>query len=240
VNDIGYISNIIENHDTARGVSKFLPDGGRTDAAKKMVGGLNFMLKGLPFIFQGQEIGMENTEFHSIDEVDDCSTFANYNLMLEKGYSEEEALDCVRKFSRDNARTPMQWSAEENAGFTTGEPWLKVNKNYSSINVEAQRKDPDSIFHFYRQLAALRKNDLYKETVVYGELVPYLEEQKNLMAYFRKADKTLLVLGNYQKEPQDVVLPGSVRKVLINNQKTWMCEEQILHMEGYQFLVLEM
>jgi len=215
--DFGFISNIIENHDEPRGVSRYIPEGDCCNESKKMLAALNFMLRGLPFIYQGQELGMENVPFHSIDEVDDISTLDEYKVALDAGLSPEEALAAVARHSRDNARTPMQWTDGKNAGFTTGTPWLRVNPNYTSINVEEERKDPGSVFHFYQKLIQLRKSPEYKETVVYGTLTPFLEERHNLMAYYRKGDKTLLVVGNYQKEEQEITLPAACKKVLINN-----------------------
>lgn len=239
IGDIGMLSNIIENHDEPRGVSRYIPAGDCCPASKKMLATLNIMLRGLPFLYQGQEIGMENTSFTSIDQVDDISSLDQYQVCLDAGLSEEEALKVIEKFSRDNARTPMQWNDSENAGFTKGSPWLAVNPNYTQINVEAQMDDPDSVRSFYKQLLALRKNEEYKETVVYGELEPVFEEQHNLMAYYRKADKTLLVIGNYQNEEQDVSLPEAYKKVLINNYKDIKQKNNIITMYGYQVLVLE-
>ena len=126
------------------------------------------MLRGLPFIYQGQELGMENVPISSIDEVDDISAREEYRVALEAGLSQEEALKVVSKYSRDNARTPMQWSDESNAGFTTGTPWLKVNPNYQSINAAAQMGEEDSVYTFYKKLIALRKSPVYQETIVYG------------------------------------------------------------------------
>lgn len=240
IGDIGMLSNIIENHDEPRGVSRYIPAGDCCPASKKMLATLNIMLRGLPFLYQGQEIGMENMRFTSIDEVDDISSLDQYQVCLDAGLSEEEALKVVEKFSRDNARTPMQWNDSENAGFTEGTPWLAVNPNYKEINVEAQMDDPDSVRSFYKELLALRKNEEYKETVVYGDLEPVFEEQHNLMAYYRKADKTLLVIGNYQREEQEVILPEAYKKVLINNYKDIKENNNIITMYGYQVLVFEM
>lgn len=240
IGDIGMLSNIIENHDEPRGVSRYIPAGDCCPASKKMLATLNIMLRGLPFLYQGQEIGMENMRFTSIDEVDDISSLDQYQVCLDAGLSEEEALKVIEKFSRDNARTPMQWNDSENAGFTEGTPWLAVNPNYKEINVEAQMDDPDSVRSFYKELLALRKNEEYKETVVYGDLEPVFEEQHNLMAYYRKADKTLLVVGNYQREEQEVILPQAYKKVLINNYKDIKEDNNIITMYGYQVLVLEM
>lgn len=237
---IGFLSNIIENHDEPRGASRYIPEGDRCAESKKMLGTLNFMLRGLPFIFQGQELGMENMAFASIDEVDDVSTLDEYKVALNAGLTPEEALKAVSEFSRDNGRTPMQWSDGTNAGFTTGTPWLKVNPNYTNINAAAQMDDPDSVLSFYKELIALRKNPAYKETIVYGALKPVWEDRHNLMAYYREGEKTLLVIGNYQKEEQEVTLPSSYKNVLLNNYHDIAADNETIKLHGYQVLVLEM
>lgn len=238
--NFGFVSNIIENHDEPRGVSHYIPEGDCCDTSKKLLAALNFMLRGLPFIYQGQELGMENVPFKSIDEVDDISTLDEYKVALDAGLTPEAALKAVARHSRDNARTPMQWTGGENAGFTAGTPWLRVNPNYTSINVEDERKDPVSVFHFYRQLIALRKNPEYKETVVYGALEPFMEDRHNLMAYYRKGDKTLLVAGNYQWEEQEITLPAACKKVLINNYPDVVMDGEAVKLHGYQVLVMEL
>ncbi len=241
VGKIGFLSNIIENHDEPRGVSHYLPAGEVTEDSKKMLGGLNFMLRGLPFIYQGQELGMENCAFSDISEINDISTLDQYKVALAAGLSEKEAFEAVIEMSRDNARTPFPWNDEENAGFTTGTPWLKINPDYVRINAREQMGREDSVFHFYQKLIALRKSEEYGEAVVYGACEPVLEEQKNLMAYFRRGkEKTLLVMGNYQKEGQRVQLPGKIKKVLLNNKEELRQEDGTLSLEGYQFAVLEM
>ncbi len=240
VSNIGFLSNIIENHDEPRGVSHYLPAGEVTEDSKKMLGGLNFLLRGLPFIYQGQELGMENCAFEDISEINDISTLDQYQVALDAGLSEKEAFEAVREMTRDNARTPFPWSDEENAGFTSGTPWLKINPDYVRINAREQMGREDSVFHFYQKLIALRKSAEYGETVVYGACEPVLEEQKNLMAYYRKGSgHTLLVMGNYQKEGQSVRLPKAVKKVLLNNKKELRQEGDVLLLDGYQFLVLE-
>ena len=238
--DFGFVSNIIENHDEPRGVSHYIPEGDCCDTSKKLLAALNFMLRGLPFIYQGQELGMENVPFKSIDEVDDISTLDEYKVALDAGLAPEAALKAVARRSRDNARTPMQWSDGKNAGFTTGTPWLQVNPNYTAINVEKEAQDPDSVLNFYKKLIALRKDPEYKETVVYGALEPFMEERHNLMAYYRKGDKTLLVVGNYQWEEQEIELPGACRKVLINNYPDVVLDGNKIKLHGYQVLVLEL
>ena len=229
--DFGFVSNIIENHDEPRGVSHYIPEGDCCDTSKKMLAALNFMLRGLPFIYQGQELGMENIPFKSIDEVDDISTLDEYKVA---------ALKAVARRSRDNARTPMQWTGEENAGFTAGTPWLRVNSNYTAINVEKETIDPNSVLNFYKKLIALRKDPEYKETVVYGALEPFMEDRHNLMAYYRKGDKTLLVVGNYQWDEQEITLPSECKKVLINNYPDMVLDGNLVKLHGYQVLVVEL
>lgn len=242
--DVGYLSNIIENHDEPRGVSHYIPQGDCCDRSKKMLAALYFMLRGLPFIYQGQEIGMENTVFHSIDEVDDISTLDEYQVALVAGMKPEEALQAVAHYSRDNARTPFQWNEEAYAGFSTAKPWISLNPNYTKINAASQAQDEESVLHFYKKLIALRKNPEWKETIVYAETVPVLTEEKNLMAYFRKGEKTLLVIGNFQREARTVQLPCEIKQVLLTNceriqTQGVQAERQKLHLEGYQVIVAE-
>lgn len=240
VADVGFLCNMIENHDEPRGVSRYLPDDGRTPAAKKMLGGLNFMLRGVPFLYQGQELGMENIHCASISEVDDISARDEYQVALRAGLTPEEAMAAVNRRSRDNARTPFQWDGGANAGFTSGTPWLRVNPNYRQINLAAQKDDPDSVWRFYQKLIALRKEPLYRDAILYGAVEPYLPEQKNLMAYFRRGGgRSLLVAGNFQKEAQDMALPGAVRAVLLNNLKDMDVQKGVFHLAPWQFVVLE-
>lgn len=238
--DIGFLSNIIENHDEPRGVSRYIPENDCCPESKKMLAALYFMLRGIPFIYQGQELGMENTQFSSIAEIDDISSLDEYQVALDAGLSPEEALKVVAGRSRDNARTPMQWSDAPNAGFTEGTPWLSVNPNYPSINAAAQQNDPDSLFSFYKQLIRLRKNPVYQQTIVYGILEPAFRKRKNLMAYYRRSDKTLLVIGNYQRQEQSVTLPAAYKKVLLNNYADIAQDGTSILLHKYQVLILEL
>lgn len=240
IGNIGMLSNIIENHDEPRGVSRYIPEGECTSTAKKLLATMNIMLRGLPFIYQGQEIGMENVEFQSIDEVDDISTLDEYQVALDAGLTPDAALKAVNRVSRDNARTPFQWDASANAGFTAGTPWLKVNRNYTKINLESQKDDPDSVYQYYRRLLALRKDPAYAETVVYGNLLPVFEDQDRVMAYYRKsADQTLLVIGNYKTQPQTLTLPSKIKHIVLNNLPQLKTEGNEIMLEGYQAVILE-
>jgi oligo-1,6-glucosidase len=238
---VGFLSTIIENHDEPRGVSRYIPEGDCCDTSKKMLATLQFMVKGLPFIYQGQEIGMENIVFNSIDEVDDVSTLDEYQVALHAGLSPEDALQAVAKFSRDNGRTPFQWSSEANAGFTDGTPWLRLNPNYPRINLADQRHDPDSVYQYYRKLTALRKDPAYSDVIVNGTLIPLWEDRSNLMAFYRKTkEQTLLVAANYQREPQTVTIEGGYKKVLLNNLKELKVDGENITLEGYQVIVVEL
>lgn len=214
----GFKANIIENHDEPRGASRFLPKHAQNPAGIKMLGTVSVLLRGIPFIYQGQEIGMQNAKWNSIDEYDDISTKDQYKAALVAGLSKEQALAACGRMSRDNARTPMQWSDEANAGFTTAKPWLKVNENYKAINVAAQEKDPSSVLNYYRRLVALRKSDEFKELFTYGRCVPAYEDTDGIMAYYREDEnKSVLVVANFGSKEAQIRLDGSVKKVLLSN-----------------------
>ena len=238
VNPVGFISTIIENHDEPRGVSFYIPKEDLSEKAKKFLATMQMLQRGLPFIYQGQEIGMENVVFTSIREVDDISTLDEYEVCLREGFSEEEALRIVNRYSRDNARTPVQWDSSKNAGFTTGTPWLPLNPNYKKINVAQQEKDPESVLSYYKKLTALRKNPEYKETMVYGDFVPFMADEDRLMAFYRKGEKTLLILGNYRKEERELELPAPVKKLVLSNAEPQITGRKIT-LSGYEATILE-
>ncbi|WP_314908583.1 alpha-glucosidase [Oribacterium asaccharolyticum] len=238
VNPVGFISTIIENHDEPRGVSFYIPKEDLSEKAKKFLATMQMLQRGLPFIYQGQEIGMENVVLTSIREVDDISTLDEYEVCLREGFSEEEALRIVNRYSRDNARTPVQWDSSKNAGFTTGTPWLPVNPNYKKINVAEQEKDPESVLSYYKKLTALRKNPEYKETMVYGDFIPFMEDEDRLMAFYRKGEKTLLILGNYRKEERELELPAPVKKLVLSNAEPRIMGRKIT-LSGYEATILE-
>ena len=234
----GFMANILENHDQPRGYSRYLPDGERNETAKKMLAGLSYLLRGLPFLYQGQEIGMENTEIHSIEDVDDCSTQGEYRAAIASGFSPEEAFRAVIPYSRDHARTPMQWSDCKNAGFSSGTPWLPVNPNYLHINLSEQQSRDDSLWNFYRALIALRRDPRWQETLVYGETIPYLEHESRLMAYERRGERRIMVLGNWQTQGRQILLPCNPKQILLSNLPEVWLNGSVLQASGYQFVVL--
>ena len=225
----GFKANIIENHDEPRGASRFLPSYAQTPEGIKMLGTVSLLLRGIPFIYQGQEIGMRNAEWNSMEEFDDISTKDQYHTAREAGLSDQEALEVCSRMSRDNARTPMQWNGEKNGGFTKGTPWLKVNASYEEVNVEAQEQDMDSVLNYYRKLVALRKSDELKEVFTYGEFLPEYENVDRIMAFYRKNEsKCILVAANFGKDAATIKLKSDIKKYgCRTGQRKWQTVKQI-------------
>ena len=240
VQEVGLEANIIENHDEPRGVSRFLPVYAQNPAGAKMLGTANILLRGIPFIYQGQELGMMNAKWNSIDEFDDISTKDQYKVAKAAGLTDDQAMKVCAAMSRDNARTPMQWSDEENAGFTTGTPWLKVNENYTKINARQQEDDPDSVLQYYRRLIALRKDPTYKEVFAYGKFAPAFAKANKIMAYYRKTDeKTVLIAANFGDKDAELKLDAAVENVLLTNGLAEL-DGDVLRLESCGVAVMEM
>ena len=229
VQNVGFEANIIENHDEPRGVSRFLPDDAQNADGAKMLGTVSVLLRGIPFIYQGQEIGMQNARWNSVDEFDDISTKDQYRVAREAGLSDAEALAVCSVMSRDNARTPMQWKDAPQAGFTSGTPWLKVNDNYPVINVEKEEGQPDSVLHYYRKLIALRKSGEYRELFTYGKFEPAYENADHVMAYYRILQgRRVLVAANFGTDTIELDWEVPAKKVLLSNKKRTNAENKLI------------
>ena len=240
VQKCGIEANIIENHDEPRGVSRFLPEYARNPLGTKMLGTVSVLLRGIPFIYQGQEIGMQNAVWNDVKEYNDINTIDQYNLAISAGLSDKEALAVCSKMSRDNARTPVQWSDSDNAGFTTGTPWLKVNSNYKDINVQNQENDPDSVLNYYRKLVATRKSPEYKEVFTYGVFEPAYEDTEYVMAYYRVSDnQRILVAANFGKDAKTIELNFPVKKVVLSNVGRKEINEVSLKLDSCEVIVIE-
>ena len=238
---IGALSTIIENHDEPRGVSHYIAEGPVNDTSKKALGTIQVLRKGIPFIYQGQEIGMENQVFESVEDFDDIATINGYHVAKEAGLSEEEALAVIANYSRDNARTPMQWSAEPGLGFSDGPAWLISPKPNVAINVEDQEKDPNSILNYYRQLTALYRHPLYGNTIRFGDMIPAYRDRENIIAFERRGDKRLLVISNFQNRQATLELPAPIKTVILNNTVGLFQEgDHVLELAPYQTVVLEL
>ena len=200
----GWNALFIENHDIPRSTSSWGNDNKYWLESAKSFATAYFLQKGTPFIYQGQEIGMTNTVFHSLSDFQDVRSINEGKEKLAEGMSEKEILELISSTSRDNARTPMQWDDSLNAGFTTGKPWLKVNNNYKRINVENQIKDENSIYNHYKKLISLKKNS---KTLTHGKFKLILENDKHIFAYLRElGDEKYLILSNLSENEKKLNL----------------------------------
>ena len=228
------------NHDQPRIVSRL---GDESDAYRelsaKCIATCLHMMQGTPYVYQGEELGMTNTVFNFVDDFRDLESINAYRELVESGlYTDEDMFPKIAHKSRDNARTPMQWDASENAGFTTGTPWIAVNPNYKKINVADQLKREDSVFHYYQKLIRLRKEN---EIIVYGNYELLLPEDENIFAYIRTLDnQKLLVVCNFSKSEQKFDFSGYENaKVLISNYNRDAGEDGILKPYEATVLLLE-
>ncbi|WP_270788984.1 glycoside hydrolase family 13 protein [Enterococcus diestrammenae] len=211
----GWNSLFWENHDLPRIISRWDNDSRYREASAKLFAILLHMMKGTPYVYQGEEIGMTNAPVTDISEVADIESRNMYHERLAKGFTKEEILTAINKKGRDNARTPMQWDATKEAGFTTGTPWLAVNPNYREINVAAALADPNSIFYTYQQLIKLRKEH---PLMIWGDF-ELLSTPPTIFAYLRRYEgETWLVVGNFSDDTQELYLPQfSVLAPVIHN-----------------------
>jgi alpha-glucosidase len=229
----GWNALFIENHDKARVVSTWGDDKSYWRESATSLAAMYFLMRGTPYIYQGQEIGMTNIYFDSIDDYDDVAAINLYEEKAEEGRA-AEAIDVLAVTSRDNSRTPMQWSSSVNAGFSTGAPWLKVNPNYKEVNVEAQEKDPFSILNFYKNLIQLRRTN---ELFVYGSYELLMEKDKQVYAYLRELDgKKAIVISNLTKdhaiwEAEEDVPAVSESKLALKNYESVKPHEDVSSLE---------
>ena len=195
----GWNSLFWNNHDLPRIVSRWGNDKEYRIESAKMLATLLHGMKGTPYIYQGEELGMTNVRFDDINDYNDIESLNMYKDRLSKGYSHNEIMESIYAKGRDNARTPMQWDDSENAGFTTGTPWLDVNKNYDKINAKQCLQDENSIFNHYKKLIDIRKNN---DTIIYGDYKLLCEDDENIFAYVRElnGDKILVVCNFYDKD----------------------------------------
>lgn len=238
IQKVGWGANFLENHDQNRSISKYIKEEeNRNFYSATMLGAMFFYLRGTPFIYQGQEIGMTNFKRKSIEEFDDISSIDQYYRSINEGFSAEEALHFMNLRSRDNSRTPFHWNDQEYGGFSKVQPWLGMNENYKTINVEQQEQDPDSILNFYKKIIQVRQ---WKECLIYGKIEPILEEHPTIVAYKRKLDSEEVVCYfNFSSESQKVELDAKY-DVLLNNYKEEKetISEQTYSLKPYQALVL--
>lgn len=229
------------NHDHPRVMSQYGEPVHYHKESGKMLATTLLMMWGTPFIYNGEEIGMINANYDQLEDYRDVSTLEKIQRLKEENYPDELIKRYINVTSRDNARTPMQWNDEENAGFTTGTPWIKVNQNYQYINVKNQVEDPDSILQHYRQLIELRRFSSYKDVIVYGDYTLLNEHHPNVYAYLRTYEnKKLLVVSNFFEQPAIICLTKwTAKKILLSNYKDSSTQLGCLSLRPYESIVFE-
>ncbi|MEE1192190.1 MAG: alpha-glucosidase [Blautia sp.] len=239
--EIAWNSLFWENHDQPRSVSRFGNDSSQyRELSAKMLATCLHMMQGTPYVYQGQELGMTNVPFEGVEDFRDLDSINAYHELVEdqKVFSKEEMMRYLRYKSRDNARTPFQWDDSENAGFTTGTPWIMVNPNYKEINAKAELADPNSVFYYYQKLIQLRKE---KEIIVYGTYDLLLPESEELYVYTRTlGEEKLLVVCNFSENEVELDIPEEFRKgsYLISNYETRPVENT-MKLRAYESFVVE-
>ena len=248
----GWGAPFLENHDLPRSLNKFFGEKANETNAK-LLGNVFFFLRGTPFIYQGQEIGMDNFVRKDISEFDDIASKDQYQRALGEKFSTEEALYFVNKRSRDNSRTPMQWDNSKNAGFSENEnikSWIKLTGSQAVTNVKNQLNDEKSIFAHYKKMIDLRQNGKYSDCLIYGEFIPVPLENEKIIAYVRKyGNQKLLCISNFSELKQEVKLNDIAKvlgekeitlgEILINNFDKIGKDEKKLNLEGFQSLLVE-
>lgn len=233
----GWNSLFWNNHDLPRIVSRWGNDGEYRVLSAKMLATLLHGMKGTPYIYQGEEIGMTNVPFQTIDEFPDIETQNIYKERLKAGFTEEETMHAIRAKARDNARTPMQWNAEKNAGFTEGTPWYRVNPNYKEINVEQALADPESVFYHYQKLIQLRKEH---NIMVYGTYQLLFPEDEDLYIYTRtlEEEKWLIVCNFHEKTRKFRCKRAG--QVMLSNYADTPATEKIAELRPYEAVIYQM
>ena len=236
----GWGAVYLENHDQNRSVNKYIPDQDLNYYSKTMLASLFLFLRGTPFIYQGQEIGMENIRMDTLEDYDDIATLGQYHRALAAGFAPDRAFDIVAKRSRDNSRTPMQWNAESNAGFSRAfHTWLRINPNYKVINVESEERERQSVLKFYRELIRLRRDARYGEIIVGGSFAPYRMMPGEVIAYKRCGKNgTILVLHNFQDGECVVEIPQGYGEKITGNYERTYSEADFYCLKPYECIAL--
>ena len=239
IQEYGWSANFIENHDQPRSTTKYLLEQQNNKEAIKMLGAMYFLLRGTPFIYQGQELGMTNFERKSIDEFNDISSIDQYYRSIQEGLSEEEALKVINLRSRDNSRTPFPWNSSEYGGFSKVKPWLGMIENYKEINAEAQVGQDDSIYEFYKKMIDFRQNSIYSECLIYGNITAIDTENDEVIAYTRKdGNETIYCYFNFSQNKVFEPLNIKSKKVIFNNLKEVDISEDGIILKPNQALLI--
>lgn len=237
----GLLCNYNENHDTARSCNRFIPKEDINYFSKSMLAVMNNFLKGIIFIYQGQEIGMTDYPKKNINEYLDLATFNSYKGLLLEGLSEADALARINIECRENARTPMQWTSSYNAGFTEGKPWFDINPNCADINVAAQENDEKSLLSFYKKMIATRSRSDLVDAFIYGSVTPKYDDISGIIAYERAlGDVKILVINNYSADMTTLDFEGDFTEMLLNNYPDLVLQNGKLMLLPYQSITVKL
>ena len=241
LNDKSWNALVVENHDLGRAINRF-GDLNYYEKSAKAIPVMNYLLKGTPYIYQGQELGMINPEFDKLEDYRDVEVFGCYNdlVIKDKVLTHDEFIAGAKKESRDNNRVPVNWSSDLNAGWNKGAtPWISIDKNYKLINAENEINDPNSVLSFYKKVISLRKSKEYANTFVYGEFKEHLVDKKNVFIYSRESiNNKVVVVTNMRGNNETVILPFEIKKTLLSNYDKDYTSSTLM-LEPYEALVIE-
>lgn len=235
-----FLSIVLENHDQPRSLNKWFKQEEISFYSASLLAVLNTTIRGVPIIYQGQEIGMTNREWSSIGEIKDVKSIGQYKLALINGASNEEAFDAIKYRTRDNARSPMQWTNKENGGFTTGKAWTSVNKNFNKINVEEQLSNEQSLLQFYKRVIQLRKSENYENIFWLGTIKQIYPEKKNLIAYEREYNQRKVhIILNYSSTETQITNNYNSSTFLIHNYQELKKDENSITLRAFESIIVE-
>ncbi|EZX15042.1 hypothetical protein V070_02804 [Staphylococcus aureus C0673] len=242
IQKVGWSANFIENHDQPRALSKYITD----EKYQNYIGGsalamMYFFLRGTPFIYQGQELGMTNFNRKFIEEFNDISSIDNYYRSIKEGFSETEALNFVNLRSRDNTRTPFPWDDTENAGFTNGTPWIGLTTNFPSVNAKDEVENNQSLFNFYKYMIELRNHSKYKEVLTYGTFEEVNHVSENIISYYRQNEiHTIQVIINLSNKENQIEIENDHFEVLMQNYEKVDRNDRKLLLKPYEAIMIEL
>ena len=239
----GWNSNYLMNHDQPRAVSRFGNDKKYRKESAKMLATFTMCLPGTPYVYQGEEIGMTNVNFNNMSEIKDIESINYYNEQINKGVSDEVLMTQIRRIGRDNSRTPMQWDKSDNAGFTNGSAWIKINENYTEINVEESQNDENSILNYYKKLTRLRRSN---EALNYGDFSEVFDEDNQVFGFYRMYNnENILVLLNFSDRNTDINVVSEIDslsngnyEILLSNYNRTSMEASLSPYEVYILKVM--
>lgn len=227
------------NHDQPRVLSRFGDEVNYRLESAKMLATVMHMMRGTPYVYQGEEIGMTNPHYKNLSQYKDVETLNIFDILLERGYTKEEAMKIISQKSRDNSRTPMQWTEEENAGFSTVSPWISPAENYKDINLKTELEDKNSVVHHYKRLIELRKEH---DVISHGDYQPFMEDEKEVFSYIRRhKDDKLVAINNFSSDTKKLKLETWYRKdsLLISNYEGLEIEGENLILRPFESIVLK-